>query len=55
MKRYFAAASEPKILRWYDTGHDLNDVQALLDRAAWLERQIGIKPLSPILEQKLKK
>ncbi len=55
MERYIRAASEPKTVKWYDTGHDLNDVQALLDRAAWLERQIGIKPLSPILEQKLKK
>ncbi len=55
MERYWRAASEPKTIKWYDTGHDLNDVQALLDRAAWLERQLGIKSLAPILEQKLKK
>jgi cephalosporin-C deacetylase-like acetyl esterase/ketosteroid isomerase-like protein len=40
MERYFAAASEPKELRWYPTGHDLNDPQALLDRAAWLRERI---------------
>jgi pimeloyl-ACP methyl ester carboxylesterase len=54
MNRYFAAASQPKQVRWYDTGHDLNDVQALLDRAAWLEKHLAIRSLSPILEKRLK-
>jgi dienelactone hydrolase len=53
MQRYAQAASEPKLVKWYDTGHELNDFQALLDRAKWLEKQIGIKPLAPILRIKL--
>jgi hypothetical protein len=53
MLKYARAASEPKILEWYDTGHDLNDIQALIDRASWLQKQIGIKPIAPILQKKL--
>jgi hypothetical protein len=55
MKRYAQAASEPKVVKWYDTGHELNDFQALIDRAEWLQKQIGIKPLGPILQKRLKK
>ena len=46
MRRYYAAASEPKSIAWYPTGHDLNDPQALLNRAAWLRRHLGIGPVS---------
>lgn len=42
MERYFAAASQPKQVRWYSTGHDLNDPQTLVDRAAWLQQHLGI-------------
>lgn len=41
-RRYFAAASEPKTAAWYPAGHDMNDPQALADRAAWLRRHLGI-------------
>jgi hypothetical protein len=54
MNRYAEAASEPKSVRWYGTGHDLNDVQALLDRSDWLQGKIGMKPISLLLERKLK-
>jgi dienelactone hydrolase len=40
--RYFAAASQPKAEKWYPTGHELNDPQALADRAAWLRQQVGL-------------
>lgn len=53
INRYWAAASEPKTRQDYDTGHDLNDVQCLLDRAAFLEKQIGLKPVGAILSKKL--
>jgi len=42
MDRYFAAASEPKAVLWYPTAHDLNDPQAILDRAAWFRRHLAI-------------
>jgi dienelactone hydrolase len=55
MKRYAHAASEPKSVKWYETGHDLNDLQALLDRSEWLQGKIGIGSVARILEGKLKK
>ena len=47
MERYYDAAPKPKSITWYPTGHDLNDPQALLDRAAWLQKHIGIGPVTP--------
>jgi len=54
MKRYWQAASEPKIVRWYATGHELNDIRALMDRAAFLQEKIRIRSLKPFVERKLK-
>jgi dienelactone hydrolase len=51
--RYAQAASEPKIIKWYETGHELNSIEALRDRAEWLRAQIKIDPLAPILLEKL--
>ncbi len=42
MEAYAAAAGEPKKVLWYPTGHELNDPQALLDRAQWLSERIGL-------------
>jgi dienelactone hydrolase len=53
MKRYAHAASEPKLVLWYDTGHGLNDLRPLIDRANWLQRHIGMKPVAPILRTNL--
>jgi dienelactone hydrolase len=38
---YFAAAREPKDLRWYEAGHGLND-EAARDRIAWLTGRLGL-------------
>jgi hypothetical protein len=43
MQHYIDAASEPKKVMWYDTGHELNDPQALRDRYDWLVKQLGLK------------
>jgi dienelactone hydrolase len=51
MERYERAARGPKEVKWYDTGHDLNDVQALRDRAAWLHGRVGLAPLGPVLRK----
>lgn len=53
MQRYFKAASEPKTVRWYHAGHDLNGLDTLRDRADWLKKQIGVNAL-PALERLLK-
>jgi fermentation-respiration switch protein FrsA (DUF1100 family) len=50
---YFNAASYPKTLRWYDVGHEFNDISALIDRAEWLGTQVGIKDVRPILKKKI--
>jgi cephalosporin-C deacetylase-like acetyl esterase len=46
---YFEAANGPKEARWYPTSHEFTDTAALLDRASWLEREIGLAPATPIL------
>lgn len=53
MRRYAQAASEPKLVLWYDTGHGLNDVRPLIDRANWLQRHIGVRPVAAILRRSL--
>lgn len=39
-----AAAPQPKTVRWYSAGHNL-DQQAVADRHAWLVETIGIDPM----------
>ena len=39
---YFALAPQPKELKWYDSGHDLNDPQAFADRHAWLAKLLKL-------------
>jgi hypothetical protein len=54
MNAYFAAASQPKQVSWYPTGHDLNDPMAWADRARWLERSIGLRDVLRHLQERLK-
>jgi dienelactone hydrolase len=51
MDRYQKAAREPKEVKWYDTGHELNDPQALLDRAAWLRDRVRLEPVELMLKR----
>lgn len=46
MDRYAAAAPPGTPVKWYDTGHELNDPQALADRAVWLRGRVGIGPVT---------
>jgi dienelactone hydrolase len=50
MNAYFAAASEPKSINWYPTGHEVNDPHAWADRARWLAKQIGLKRAPAVLQ-----
>jgi hypothetical protein len=52
MLKYARAASEPKQVKWYDTGHEMNDMQSLIDRAARLQKHLGIKPVAPLLKNR---
>ena len=52
MDRYAQAARGPKEVRWYDTGHDLNDPQALADRAAWLKPIVGLAPIATLTSRR---
>lgn len=45
-KRFQEAGSEPKTVKWYDSGHLLND-EASRDELEWLRGQIGIDPPAP--------
>jgi len=40
-EEFFAAAKEPKEMRWYRTGHGLNDV-ATRERIAWLTEALSL-------------
>jgi dienelactone hydrolase len=55
MKEYFDAATDPKQQHWYDTGHDLNEIDVMVDRALWLRRYIEIPSISQFLQKKLKR
>lgn len=44
-KLYSEKASDPKLVKFYEAGHALND-EAKRDRAAWLREQIGIGNLN---------
>jgi hypothetical protein len=40
-------------LKWYDTAHDVLDIAAISDRARFLDSQLGLKPIEPILKAKI--
>jgi cephalosporin-C deacetylase-like acetyl esterase len=50
---FFDAASEPKQLKWYDTGHEVLDIAAIGDRARFLSRQLNLPSIEPILKAKI--
>ncbi len=51
MDHYVAAASDPKKVLRYDTGHDLNDPQALEDRYDWLIQYVGLQRV-PVVQKR---
>ena len=50
---FFQAASEPKELKWYDTGHDIDDLAAMADRAQFLARSLRLKNIEHLLREKI--
>jgi cephalosporin-C deacetylase-like acetyl esterase len=41
---YQDAGSQPKVCKWYPSGHEL-DIDAFMERAEWLHEKIGIQPI----------
>jgi dienelactone hydrolase len=41
-EEFFAAAREPKEIKWYEAGHGLNQ-EATEDRISWLKQQLGLE------------
>jgi hypothetical protein len=52
-KIYWDAAREPKLQRRYDTSHELNDPRAQVDRDQFLEQQLGLEPVTPLILQQM--
>src|SRR5579864_909322 len=52
-QKFFDAASEPKQLKWYDTGHEVLDIAAISDRARFLATHLNLPPIEPILKAKI--
>jgi dienelactone hydrolase len=48
-KIYWEAAREPKLQKWYHASHELADPRALLDRDQFLEKQLGLRPVLPLI------
>jgi cephalosporin-C deacetylase-like acetyl esterase len=52
---FFQAASDPKKLIWYDTGHDVDSIAAISDRARFLGSALGLKDINRVLRRNLGK
>lgn len=50
---FFKAATGPKEFRWYDSGHDIDDVAAMADRARFLAEKLRLNGVDRILQQKI--
>lgn len=48
-KQYFDAAAQPKQEKFYFCSHEFNDPEALMDRDQFLQRELGLKPVMPII------
>ncbi len=53
MKKYEKAASNPKQVYRYDTGHEVNDFRALVDRSQWLQKYLNFQPIQPFIEKQM--
>ena len=40
--RFAKAAGEPKLVKWYECGHEFNDAQSTADREDWLAKQLAL-------------
>ncbi|HET9838373.1 MAG TPA: acetylxylan esterase [Candidatus Angelobacter sp.] len=54
MQSYFEAASQPKSIRWYPAGHELNDIHAFIDRSNWIADQLMVPALRKVISEQFK-
>ena len=47
---FFNAASQPKELRWYETGHDVDDIGAIAERVRFLARSLRLGSVEGLLK-----
>jgi hypothetical protein len=52
---FFQAASDPKELNWYDTGHDVDSIAAVSDRVRFLGNALGLKDVKRVLRRNIGK
>ena len=52
---FFQAATGPKELKWYDSGHDIDDISASVDRARFLARTLRLDTVERLLQEKIGK
>src|SRR5207237_113000 len=50
---FFRAATGPKELKWYDTGHDIDDIAASVDRARFLGEALHLRNMERVIQQKI--
>jgi len=48
---FFNAASPPKELRWYDTGHDVDDPSAISDRVRFLAKSLRLGSVESFMKE----
>lgn len=48
-KQYFDAAAQPKQQKYYFCSHEFNDPEALMDRDQFLQKELGLKPVMPVI------
>jgi hypothetical protein len=47
----FNAASQPRELRWYETGHDVDDPGAISDRFRFLAKTLRLRSVESLMKE----
>lgn len=50
-ENFFNSASQPKELRWYETGHDVDDPGAVFDRVRFLARSLRLGSVEGLMKE----
>ena len=50
-EEFFEAASGPKELKRYESGHDLDDISAIADRVRFLGKALDLKDVKKVLRR----